>query len=62
VLSETVSYEKFHDAAFFAREIDDDCLQVRISKNIRLIVVMIVHLPVWHCTRTRFAILVSCSD
>jgi len=30
------SYEKFHDAAFFAREIVDDCLQVRIFKNLML--------------------------
>jgi len=29
-----VSYEKFHNAAFFAREIVDDCPQVRISKNL----------------------------
>jgi len=27
------SYEKFHDADFFAREVIDDCLQVRISKS-----------------------------
>jgi len=31
-----VNYEKFHDAAFFAREIVDDCLQVCISKNLML--------------------------
>ena len=31
-----VSYKKFHVAAFFAREIVDDCLQVRISKNFML--------------------------
>jgi len=31
-----VSYEKFDDAAFFAREIVDDCLQDRIFKNLTL--------------------------
>jgi len=31
-----VSYEKFDNDAFFAHEIVDDCLQVRIFKNLML--------------------------
>jgi len=33
VFLKKVGNEKLHDAAFFAREIVDDCLQVRIPKN-----------------------------
>ena len=36
LFEKTVSYEKFHDTAFIAREIIDHCLRVRISKNLML--------------------------
>ena len=36
MLLKKVTYEKFHDAEFFSREIVDVFLQVRISKNLIL--------------------------